>query len=93
MAILQHLVAELLILRTLLHLKKKALFILPFVSVVTEKVAYLSKVFKSLDVCVRGYYANKGGLFLENDDDEDIDVAVCTIEKVLIAFQIEFKLG
>jgi hypothetical protein len=95
-------------LRTLLQRKKKAIFILPFVSVVSEKADYLSKMFKSMDICVHGFYANKvrihdpiecrstqspithtldalrivkGGPFLDNDE-EDIDIAVCTIEKV-----------
>ena len=46
-------------LRTLLQRKKKAIFILPFVSVVAEKADYLSKMFKSMDICVHGFYANK----------------------------------
>lgn len=52
-------VSEILILRTLLQRKKKAIFILPFVSVVAEKAEYLAKMFKSLDICVHGFYANK----------------------------------
>jgi hypothetical protein len=52
-------VSEVLMLRTLLQRKKKAIFILPFVSVVSEKADYLSKMFKSMDICVHGFYANK----------------------------------
>jgi DNA polymerase theta len=52
-------VSEVLMLRTLLQRKKKAIFILPFVSVVAEKADYLSKMFKSMDICVHGFYANK----------------------------------
>ncbi|KAL6069130.1 Helicase and polymerase-containing protein TEBICHI [Balamuthia mandrillaris] len=74
------LVAEILMLRMWLKVKKKALFILPFVSVVSEKVTYLRHMFESVDIHVEGFFANHGGTSLQRGED-DIDVAVCTIEK------------
>jgi DNA polymerase theta len=65
-------------LRTLVRLKKKALFILPFVSVVTEKVKYLQEVFESMDFNTEGFYANHGNVGFDGTS----DIAVCTIEKV-----------
>ncbi len=59
-------------------MKKKAFFILPFVSVVAEKVAYFQDIFQSLDIQTKGFYANQG----ISRFDEDIDICVCTIEKV-----------
>jgi DNA polymerase theta len=51
-------VAEILMLRVICQLKKKALVILPFVSVVAEKAAYFEKIFGALDLSVKGFYAN-----------------------------------
>jgi DNA polymerase theta len=60
----------------ILKMKKKALFILPFVSVVEEKVNYFKEIFKPLDWNVCGFFANRG-----NPHFEEVDIAVCTIEK------------
>ncbi|XP_038044107.1 DNA polymerase theta-like [Patiria miniata] len=71
------LVAELLILKRVLETKKKALLILPFVSVAREKMFYLQGIFQDAGVCVGGYMGSEsptGGF-------KAIDVAVCTIEK------------
>ncbi|OXB76233.1 UNVERIFIED_CONTAM: hypothetical protein H355_014641 [Colinus virginianus] len=71
------LVAELLILKRVLETRKKALFILPFVSVAKEKKCYLQALFQEVDVRVEGYMGSisPAGRF------SSLDVAVCTIEK------------
>ncbi|XP_041642292.1 DNA polymerase theta isoform X2 [Cheilinus undulatus] len=71
------LVSELLILKRVLETKRKALFILPFVSVAKEKMHYLQSVFEEAGVRVEGYMGSTsaaGGFTA-------LDVAVCTIEK------------
>ncbi|NXL77581.1 DPOLQ polymerase, partial [Leptocoma aspasia] len=71
------LVAELLILKRVLETRKKALLILPFVSVAKEKKCYLQTLFQEVDVRVEGYMGSMApaGRF------SAVDVAVCTIEK------------
>ncbi|KFQ33857.1 DNA polymerase theta, partial [Mesitornis unicolor] len=71
------LVAELLILKRVLETRKKALLILPFVSVAKEKKRYLQALFQEVDVRVEGYMGSMSpaGRF------SALDVAVCTIEK------------
>ncbi|KAM3935772.1 DNA polymerase theta [Leptodactylus fuscus] len=71
------LVAELLILKRVLETRKKAIFILPFVSVAKEKTFYLQNLFQEVGVRVGGYMGSSapaGGF-------TSLDVAVCTIEK------------
>eukprot|EP00794_Sanderia_malayensis_P007880 gene7880-8731_t len=71
------LVAELLMLRRILKTKRKAIYILPFVSVAREKMFHLQKLFKEAGVNVDGYMgaqAPSGGF-------ASTDIAVCTIEK------------
>ncbi|KAM6145771.1 DNA polymerase theta [Phoenicopterus ruber ruber] len=71
------LVAELLILKRVLETRKKALLILPFVSVAKEKKCYLQALFQEVGVRVEGYMGSMSpaGRF------SALDVAVCTIEK------------
>ncbi|KAM9278037.1 DNA polymerase theta [Cariama cristata] len=71
------LVAELLILKRVLEARKKALLILPFVSVAKEKKCYLQALFQEVGVRVEGYMGSMSpaGRF------SALDVAVCTIEK------------
>ncbi|XP_036379268.1 DNA polymerase theta [Megalops cyprinoides] len=71
------LVSELLILKRVLETRRKAMFILPFVSVAKEKMFYLQNVFQEAGVRVEGYMGSTsatGGFAA-------LDVAVCTIEK------------
>ncbi|MBN3297943.1 DPOLQ polymerase, partial [Amia calva] len=71
------LVSELLILKRVLETRRKALFILPFVSVAKEKMFYLQNVFQEAGVRVEGYMGSTsaaGGF-------SSLDVAVCTIER------------
>lgn len=62
--------------------KRKVLFVLPFVSVVEEKVEYLQHVFEPLNLVAKGFYANQGSAYFS----ESIDIAVCTMEKVVTFF-------
>ncbi|KAK2489134.1 hypothetical protein MC885_000815 [Smutsia gigantea] len=71
------LVAELLILKRVLEMRKKALFILPFVSVAKEKKYYLQSLFQEVGIKVAGYMGSTSprGRF------SSMDIAVCTIER------------
>ncbi|XP_006884376.1 PREDICTED: DNA polymerase theta [Elephantulus edwardii] len=71
------LVAELLLLKRVLEMKKKALFILPFVSVAKEKKYYLQNLFQEIGIKVDGYMGSTSptGPF------SSVDIAVCTIER------------
>ena len=71
------LVAEMLILKRILETKKKALYVLPYVSIVSEKVLQLRKLLKECGLSVGGFMggsAPRGGF-------SNVDIAVCTIEK------------
>ena len=71
------LIAELLLLKSVLEKHKKVIMILPFVSIVHEKVNYMASVFEPIGIKVGGFmggHAPQGGL-------SAVDVAVCTIEK------------
>ncbi|KAE8300121.1 DNA polymerase theta [Larimichthys crocea] len=64
-------------LKRVLETKRKALFILPFVSVAKEKMHYLQSVFEEAGIRVEGYMGSTsaaGGF-------TSLDMAVCTIEK------------
>ena len=71
------LVAELLSLKCILEHQKKVLIVLPFVSIVHEKVNYLRKMFEQVGIKIGGFVGNQspqGGL-------AGIDMGICTIEK------------
>ncbi|XP_036907433.1 DNA polymerase theta isoform X2 [Sturnira hondurensis] len=71
------LVAELLILKRVLEMRKKALFILPFVSVAKEKKYYLQSLFQEVGIKVDGYM----GSISPKRHFSSLDIAVCTIER------------
>lgn len=71
------LVSEILMIKNVLERQKKAMLVLPFVSVVREKTAYLQDVLNSSGIRVDGFfggYSPPGGF-------SNTQVAVCTIEK------------
>ncbi|KAG8522018.1 DNA polymerase theta, partial [Galemys pyrenaicus] len=71
------LVAELLILKRVLEMRKKALFILPFVSVAKEKKYYLQSLFQEVGIKVDGYMGSSSPTVRFTS----LDIAVCTIER------------
>lgn len=71
------LVAEILTIKTILERQKKVIIILPFVSIVREKMFYLQDILSSSGVRVEGFMGSQsppGGLHA-------VHVAICTIEK------------
>ncbi|KAM7364011.1 DNA polymerase theta isoform 2-T3 [Cochliomyia hominivorax] len=71
------LVSEILLLKTVLERGKKVLLILPFISVVREKMFYLQDLLNASGYRVEGFfggYTPPGGF-------DSINVAICTIEK------------
>ncbi|XP_077623707.1 DNA polymerase theta [Crocuta crocuta] len=71
------LVAELLMLKRVLEMRKKALFILPFVSVAKEKKYYLQSLFQEVGINVDGYMGSAS----PTRRFSSLDIAVCTIER------------
>lgn len=70
-------VSEILMFQAVLRRQKKALFILPFISVAREKMYYLQDLLRSSGIRAEGFfggYTAPGGF-------DTVDVAVCTIEK------------
>lgn len=72
------LVSEILLIKSCLERRKKALIILPFVSVVCEKMNYLKDLLGPAGLRVDGFY---GGYNPPGGGFENVHVAVCTIEK------------
>jgi replicative superfamily II helicase len=77
------LVAEILMINCILNsnlgknVHKRAMFIVPYVSIVIEKVRYFHEVFGiPLNLNVVGFYNNRGGTQLDG-----CDIAVCTFER------------
>ncbi|XP_047984391.1 DNA polymerase theta [Leguminivora glycinivorella] len=71
------LVAEILTIKTVLERQKKVIIILPFVSIVREKMFYLQDILSSSGIRVEGFMGSQsppGGL-------QAVHVAICTIEK------------
>lgn len=70
-------VSEIMMIKNVLVRKKKAIIILPYISVVREKMYYLQDLLRSSAIRVEGFfggYTPPGGF-------ESIDVAILTIEK------------
>ena len=71
------LIAELLMLKSVLENRKKVIMILPYVSIVHEKVNFLQNMFEPVGIKLGGFmggHAPQGGLAA-------VDIAICTIEK------------
>ncbi|KAK9836945.1 hypothetical protein WJX81_001769 [Elliptochloris bilobata] len=71
-------VAEVLMLRRVIHTKRPALLVLPFVSLCSEKVAHLERLLAPLNREVRAHYSDKGAL---GPITEAVGAIVCTFEK------------
>jgi DNA polymerase theta len=71
------LVAEILMVKRVLELGKKAIMILPYVSVCREKMFSMQEILGDVGIRVEGFmgsYAPPGGF-------KAVDIAICTIEK------------
>lgn len=71
------LVAEILTIKTILERQKKVIIILPFVSIVREKMFYFQDILSSSGIRVEGFMGSQsppGGL-------QAVHIAICTIEK------------
>jgi replicative superfamily II helicase len=71
-------VAEILMFRQVFVHRKVAIFVLPFVAIVMEKVKSLKEFGKHLNFAVDGYYQNNGKVPLPKDTPT---LCICTIEK------------
>lgn len=69
-------VSEVLMIRSILGLKKRAMYILPFVSIVTEKEQYLTKILENVNVKIIALHST-----CDNQWTQNTDLAICTIEK------------
>ena len=70
------LVSETLMLQNILTSGRKAIYIVPYVSIVIEKTISLEKLASDLDLKIGAFY----GPFA-NPNFKDVDLAICTIEK------------
>ncbi|RPB20263.1 P-loop containing nucleoside triphosphate hydrolase protein [Terfezia boudieri ATCC MYA-4762] len=73
------LVAEILMIKRVMETRMKAIVVLPYVAIVTEKVKFLKKVVEGIEPCINvtGYHGGaKSSLGWK-----DADISVCTIEK------------
>jgi replicative superfamily II helicase/DNA polymerase I-like protein with 3'-5' exonuclease and polymerase domains len=75
------LVADILMIRKVLSTRKRCLYIVPYISIVNEKVKKLGKLLEGQGVTVSNHSENNGGYI-----GEDL-IAVCTIEKANILLQ------
>jgi replicative superfamily II helicase len=90
------LVAELVLIRTVVRQRKKVLFVLPYVSLVAEKEKYLKRLFVGWNrskppmerVLIRGFYGDRGGSRSYKEK-----VLVCTIEKANLIYNSLAKRG
>lgn len=69
-------VAEVLMLRSILGFKKRCMYVLPFVSIVTEKEQYLTKICENVNVKIISLHSQSENMWTQNTD-----LAICTIEK------------
>ena len=68
--------AELIMIRNIFRLKKRWLYILPFVSIVNEKTEYLKRILETSNVRIEPFCSQSESIWTPN-----VDIAVCTIEK------------
>jgi DNA polymerase theta len=71
------LVAELLMIKNVIETKRKAIMILPFVSLAKEKLKYLQSILDDDSIRVEGFIGNSK----PNGGFNACDIAICTIEK------------
>lgn len=75
-------VADILMIKRVMETRMKAIVVLPYVAIVTEKIKFIKKMVEDIEptVKVTGYYGGaKASLGWK-----DTDISVCTIEKALV---------
>ncbi|KAJ3019598.1 hypothetical protein HKX48_001963 [Thoreauomyces humboldtii] len=70
------LVADIVMLQKVTRTKKKAIMIVPFVALASERTKVMQNVFASEPLKIVGYYSDVGSATFDN-----VDIAYCTIEK------------
>ena len=63
-------------LRAILGFRKRAIYVLPYVSIVSEKAQYLSRLTENLNFKIIGLHSQSEQVWTSN-----VDLAICTIEK------------
>jgi DNA polymerase theta len=81
------LVAEILMLRKLAQRRGTIFFVVPFVALAEQKTVYFQEMWEDLPVRVRSFHADQSLMDLT----DDVDVAVCTIEKANVLLNKLFK--
>ena len=71
------LIAEILMIRTCQLMKKKSLFVLPYVSICEEKTTTMELISDQMNFFVEGYFASKGKIPVDPGN----QLIICTIEK------------
>jgi DNA polymerase theta len=72
--------ADVLLVKRVSETRRKALFIVPIVTLAEEKTRSLRELLPP-NLAVEGFYRSRGDGFLDSDPNGGADVAVCTIEK------------
>ena len=73
--------------RSILGQRKRAIYVLPYVSIVAEKTQYLSRLTENLNFKIIELHSQSEATWTPN-----VDLAICTIVKAnsLLYFDIEF---
>lgn len=69
-------VSEILMLRAILGFRKRAIYVLPYVSIVAEKTQYLSQLTENLNIKIIELHSQSEASWTPN-----VDLTICTIEK------------
>ncbi|ORX86654.1 P-loop containing nucleoside triphosphate hydrolase protein, partial [Anaeromyces robustus] len=69
-------VSEILMIKKVMETGKKALMILPYISIVNEKTKYYQNLLSDTQLNIAGYFSNSRGAPFEK-----MDIGICTIEK------------
>ena len=82
-------ISELLMLRAILGFKKRAIYVLPYISIVSEKSNYLQKLCENINLKIVALHSQSEAYWSPN-----CDITICTIEKAnsLLNRLIEEKL-
>eukprot|EP01039_Chlorochromonas_danica_P010932 gene10932-12154_t len=68
-------------------LRKTVFFIVPFIALAEEKAVYLRSVWKSMNIRVKTFHGPETSLIAGGSElTEDVEVAICTIERANILF-------